>query len=124
MLCLLLLVLRQRDHVVVVPGRVLVMCHMAKDHMVLALVFYFPNGPQFPSCGDRLPSGSKIGGVFQTHFMGRCRSTGIILSNLTPVMCHLLTPCLSIDVGWRLGEHMAHGFRLFVPHDRKQKKVL
>jgi hypothetical protein len=63
-----------------------------------------------------------MGGVFLTLFVGRCRSTGIILNILTPVLCHLFTPCLSIDAGRKPREHMAHGFRLFAPHDRKQKK--
>ena len=36
---------------------------------------------------------------FLTLFMGRCHDTGIILSILTPMLRHLLTPCLSIDVG-------------------------
>jgi hypothetical protein len=59
-----------------------------------------------------------------TLFMGRCHSTGIIISILTPVLRHLLTPCLCIDAGRKPVEHMAHGFRLFVPHDQKQKMVL
>jgi hypothetical protein len=37
-LCLLLLGLRQRDHRVVVPDEVLVVCHMAKDIVLVALV--------------------------------------------------------------------------------------
>jgi hypothetical protein len=60
---------------------------------------------------------------FLMPFMGRCRSTGIILSILTLVMCHLLTPCISIDAGRRPGEHMDHGFLLFKPHDQKQQMV-
>ena len=36
-----------------------------------------------------------------TLFKGKCHSTGILHSLLTLVMCHLLTPCLTIDVGWR-----------------------
>jgi hypothetical protein len=65
-----------------------------------------------------------MSGVFLSIFMGRCRNTGIILSILTLVLYHLLTPCLSIDAGHRSGEHMAHGFWLFTPHDQKQKLVL
>jgi hypothetical protein len=41
-LCLFLLGLRRRDHVVVVPGGVLVVCHMAKDSMAMALVLTSP----------------------------------------------------------------------------------
>jgi hypothetical protein len=37
-LCLLLLGLRQRYHMVVMPGGVLVMCHMAKDPVKVALI--------------------------------------------------------------------------------------
>jgi hypothetical protein len=29
---------------------------------------YFPSGPQFPSCGDRFPSGSGMFGVFPNTF--------------------------------------------------------
>jgi hypothetical protein len=54
---------------------------------------------------------------FLTLFMDRCPNTSIVLSNLTLVLCHLLTPCFSIDAGQRLGEHMAHGYQLFVLHD-------
>jgi hypothetical protein len=63
-------------------------------------------------------------GVFLTPFMGRCCITGIILSILTLMLCHLLTPCLSINVGQKPGEHVAHGFQLFVSHDQKQQMVL
>jgi hypothetical protein len=59
-----------------------------------------------------------------TLFRGKCRSIGILHSLLTPVLCHLLTLCLIIDVGQKLGEHMAHGFRLFMPHDQKLQMVL
>jgi hypothetical protein len=37
-LCLLLLGLRQRGHMVVMPGGVLVVCHMAKDPIIEVLV--------------------------------------------------------------------------------------
>jgi hypothetical protein len=59
-----------------------------------------------------------------TLFSGKCCSIGILHSLLTLVLCHLLTPCLTIDAGRRPEEHVAHGFRLFVPHDRKLKMVL
>jgi hypothetical protein len=81
-LCLLLLGLRQRDHVVVVPGGVLVMCHMAKDPMVEALVLTFQVDHNFlivviASLRDR---GSLV--ALLTPFMDRCHNTGIILSHL------------------------------------------
>ena len=31
---------------------------------------YYPSGPQFPSCGDRFPSGSGMFGVFPSTFYG------------------------------------------------------
>jgi hypothetical protein len=85
---------------------------------------YFPSGPQFSSCGDRFPSGPGMFGVFPKTFQGKCHNTGILHSLLTPVLCHLLTLCLTIDAGRRPREHMAHGFRLFASHDRKLKMVL
>jgi hypothetical protein len=59
-----------------------------------------------------------------TLFRGKYHSTGILQSLLTPVLCHLLTPCLTIDAGQRPGKHVAHGFQLFAPHDQKLKMVL
>jgi hypothetical protein len=59
--------------------------------------------------------------LFLTLFMVRCHSTGMILSILTLVLCHLLTLYLSTNAGWRLGEQLAHRLRLFMPHDQKQK---
>jgi hypothetical protein len=47
-------------------------------------------------------------GVFPNTFKGQ-------ISN--PVLCHLLTLCLSIDIERRPREHVAHGFWLFVPRD-------
>jgi hypothetical protein len=32
---------------------------------------YFPSGPQFPSCGDRFPSGPGMFGVFPNTFQGQ-----------------------------------------------------
>jgi hypothetical protein len=79
---------------------------------------HFPSGPQFPSRGDRYPpSGPGMFGVFLTLSIGKCHNTGILHSLQTPVLWHLLTPCLSIDAGRRPGEHMAHGFWLFAQHD-------
>jgi hypothetical protein len=52
-----------------------------------------------------------------TLFRDKCCSTSILHSLLTPVLCHLLTSCLIIEVEQRPGEHVAHGFWLFVPHD-------
>ena len=109
---------------VVVPDGMLVVCHMAKDHVTEALVHTSPADHNFllvviASLRDR---GCLVFSV--TLFKGKCRSTGILHSLLTPVLCHLLTPCLTIDAGRRPGEHVAHGFWLFAPHDRKLKMVL
>ena len=41
-LCLLLLGLKHRDHRVVMPDRVLVVCRITKDPMVVALVLSSP----------------------------------------------------------------------------------
>jgi hypothetical protein len=71
---------------------------------------YFPGGPQFPSCGDRFPSELGMFGVSLTLFRGKYRSTGILHNLLAPVLCHLLTPYLTIDAGRRPREHVAHGF--------------
>jgi hypothetical protein len=46
-LCLLLLGLKRRDHVVVVPDGVLVVCHMAKDPVVVALYLTSPMDHRF-----------------------------------------------------------------------------
>jgi hypothetical protein len=46
-LCLLLLGLRRRDHMVVVSGGVLGMCHMAKDPMAMALILTSPADNNF-----------------------------------------------------------------------------
>ena len=32
---------------------------------------YFPSGPWFPSCGDRLPSGMEMSGAFPNTFYGQ-----------------------------------------------------
>jgi hypothetical protein len=71
---------------------------------------YFPNGPKFSSCGNRFPSRLEMLVFSLTLFRGKCRNTGILHSLLTLVLCHLLTPCLSIDVEHRHGEHVAHVF--------------
>jgi hypothetical protein len=109
---------------VAVPDGMLVVCHMAKDHVTEDLVHTSPADYNFllmviASLRDR---GCLV--FFLTLFRGKCRSTGILHSLLTPVLCHLLTPGVTIDAGRRLGEHVAHGYRLFVPHDRKLKMVL
>jgi hypothetical protein len=119
-LCLLLLGLRRRDHVVVVLGGVLVVCHMAKDPVAVVLVPPSLADHSFLLVVISIPPwdrGCLV--VFLTLIMGKCRSTGFPISILTPVMYHLLTPCLTIDAGRRPGEHVAHGFQLFTPHDRK-----
>jgi hypothetical protein len=115
--CLWLLGLRQRDHVLVVPDEVLVVCHMAKDPVTEALVLTSPADHNFfhvviTSLRDR---GCLV--FSQTLFRGKCHSTSILHSLLSPMLCHLLTPCITIDARQRLGEHVAHGFRLFAPHD-------
>lgn len=109
---------------VVMPDEVLVVCHMAKDPVTEALVLTSPADHNFllvviASLRDR---GCLVFSL--TLFRGKCRSTGILHSLLTPVLCHLLTPCLTVDAGRRPGEHVAHGFRLFAPHDRKLQMVL
>jgi hypothetical protein len=110
--------------VVVVPDGMLVVYHMAKDHVIEVLVHTSPADHNFllvviASLRDR---GCLVFSL--TLFRGKCHNTGILHSLLTPVLCHLLTPCLTIDAGRRPGEHVAHGFRLFVPHDWKLKMVL
>jgi hypothetical protein len=35
--------------------------------------YYFPTGPQFPSCGDRFSSGPRMCGVFPKTFQGQMR---------------------------------------------------
>jgi hypothetical protein len=110
---------------VVVPDGVLVVCHLAKDPRGSGFGSYFPSGPLFPSRRDRFPLGPRGWLVFfLTPLMGKCHNSGIILSILTLVLCHLLTLCLSIDAGRWLREHVAHGFRLLAPHGRKQQMVL
>jgi hypothetical protein len=103
---------------------VLVVCHIVKDPVVVALVLTSPADHSFllVVIASLLDGGWVV--FFLILFIGRCRNTSIFLSILTLMLCQLLTPCLSIDTGWRPREHMAHGFRLFVPHDRKQKMVL
>jgi hypothetical protein len=64
-----------------------------------------------PLCGDRYPLSAWGCFVFLlTLFRCNCHNTGILHSLLTPMFCYLLTPCLSIDVGRRSGDHMDHGF--------------
>jgi hypothetical protein len=46
-LCLLLLDLRRRDHEVVVPGGVPVVCYMAEDPVAVALVLTSPADHRF-----------------------------------------------------------------------------
>jgi hypothetical protein len=81
---------------------------------------HFSSRLQFPTRGDLYPLWDRGCLMFSlTLFRGKCRNTSFLLNILTSVLCHLLTPCLSTDEGWRPREHMAHGFRLFAPHDRK-----
>jgi hypothetical protein len=107
-LCHLLLGLRKRDHVVVMPDGVLVMC----EPMVVALLLTSLVDHSFllmviASLLDR-----RWVVFFLTLFMARCRNTYIILSILTLVLS-ICSPRVFTDAGQRPGEHMAHGFRLF-----------
>ena len=105
---------------VVVSKRVLVICHIAKDPVVVALVPTYLADHNFLLVVIAIPlwdQGCLV--FFLTLFRGKCRNTGILHSFITPVLCHFLTTCLSIDIGWRPREHMAHGFLLFVSHDQK-----
>jgi hypothetical protein len=52
----------------VVCSGVMVMCHMAKGPYVSGFGSYFLNEPQFPSCGDRFPSGPGMSVVFSNTF--------------------------------------------------------
>jgi hypothetical protein len=67
--------------VVVAPGGVLVMCHMAKDIVAVALVLTSPADHNFllVVIASLLNWGWLV--LFLTHFMDRCRSTGIILKS-------------------------------------------
>jgi hypothetical protein len=83
--------------VVVMPDGVPVMCHMAKDPVEVALILTFSADHTFllVVIASLLDWGWVA--FFLTLLMGKCHNTGIILSILTPVLCHLLTPCLYID---------------------------
>jgi hypothetical protein len=110
---------------VVTLGGVLVVRHIAMDLVAVALVLTSPVDHSYLLMVIAFPIQDRGCLVFSlTIFRGKCRNTGIILSILTPLLCHFLTPCLSIDAEWRPREHMAHGFPLFMPHDRKQQMVL
>jgi hypothetical protein len=103
---------------VVVPDGMLVVCHMAKDHVTRALVHTSLADHNFllvviASLRNR---GFLVFSLIL--FRGKCCSTCILHSLLTPVLCHLLTLCHTIDAGRRPGEHVAHGFRMFASHDR------
>jgi hypothetical protein len=90
-LYLLLLGLRQRDHIVVVPGGLLVMSHMAKDSVTMALVITSPPDHSFllVVIASLLDQGCVVFSL--KLFRGKCGSTGIILSILTLALCYLLT---------------------------------
>jgi hypothetical protein len=110
---------------VVVPDGMLVVCHMAKDdHVTEALVHTSPADHNFllVVTASLWNQGCLVFSL--TLFRGKCRNTSILHSLLTQVLCHLLTPCLTIDAGQRPGEQLAHGFWLFAPHGRKLKMVL
>jgi hypothetical protein len=61
---------------------------------------------------------------FSNVFRGECFDIDTLHSLLTLPLCHLLISCPSIHVGWRLGEYVAHEFRLFASRDLKHKIVL
>jgi hypothetical protein len=83
---------------VFVSSRVLVMCRMGKDPMAVALVLTSPADHSFLLVVIAFPVQDQRCLVFSlTLFRGKCRNTGIIFSSLTPVLCNLLTMCLSID---------------------------
>jgi hypothetical protein len=91
------------------PDGVLVVCHMAKDPVEVALVITSPadHGFLLMLIASLLQDLGCL--VFSlTLFRGKCCSIGIILNILTPVMCHLPTTCLSIDEGRMPREHEAH----------------
>jgi hypothetical protein len=109
---------------VVVPSGVLVVCHMAKDPMAVALVPTSLADHNFLLVVIATPLGSGMFGVSLTLFRGKCRNTGFLANILTLKLCHLLTVSLIIDVGWRPKEHVPHGFWLFVSHHQKLQMVL
>jgi hypothetical protein len=105
---------------VVVPGGVLVVCYLTKDPMPVVLVptsLADHNSLLVVIATSLWDQGCLV--FFLTLFRGKCCNIGIIHSLLTLVLCHLLTPCLFVDAGQRHREHVAHGFWLFVLHDRK-----
>jgi hypothetical protein len=65
-----------------------------------------------------------MSGVFPINFYGQMSQHWYYSQYPNPIVVPSLTPCLTIDAGHRPGEHMAHGFWLFAPHDQKQKLVL
>jgi hypothetical protein len=69
-LYLLLLGLRQRDHMVVVLGRVQVVCHMAKDPVAAALVLTSPADHNFLSRGECFPLQDQGCLVFSLTLLG------------------------------------------------------
>jgi hypothetical protein len=80
---------------VVVSKRVLVICHIAKDPVVVALVPTYLADHNFLLVVIAIPlwdQGCLV--FFLTLFRGKYRNTGIILSILTPVLCHFLTLCI------------------------------
>jgi hypothetical protein len=82
-LCLLLLGLGRRYHVVVMLDEVLVMCHMAKDPVAVAFILTSPTESSFllVTIASLLDQGCVV--FFLKLFMGRCCNTGIMLSILT-----------------------------------------
>jgi hypothetical protein len=68
---------------VVVPGGVLVMCHIAMDPVIVALVLTYRADHSFliVVISSLLDRGWVV--FFLTPFMDRCHNTSIILSTLT-----------------------------------------
>jgi hypothetical protein len=85
----------------VVPDGMLVVCHMAKDHVIEALVHTSPVDHNFLLMVIASLRNWECLVFSLTLFRGKCHSTGILHSLLNPVLCHLLTLCLTIDVGRR-----------------------
>jgi hypothetical protein len=100
--------LRLQDHAVVVPSEVQVMVNMTLDPVAVAFSPTDLVNHVFPHAMIALLKWNMECLVFfLTLFLGKWVNTDILLSLLTPVLLHLLTPCLSIDVGRSPGEHMA-----------------
>jgi hypothetical protein len=91
------------------PDEVLVMCHMAKDPMVVALVPISLADHDFLLMVIAIPLRDKGCLVLSlTLIRSKWHNTGFLINILTPALCHLLTLCLFIDIRWRPREQVAH----------------